>query len=184
MHFLLLSLYFLTCLLLLFCFFHLYHFRNCTFPTFSHLPTYISLSLYHYPSLSLFPSLLQMLYHLGKDHPYHSLYVILALSNAGLDNEFPQKGYVTGQRRSSTTTSTCGSAAGGGGGGKLRKSSVKGGSGVGGQCVVDDVRMMRNVWLLYCFCSRNWGCPGGGYTMPHTHTHTHTIYTVVYCCMM
>ena len=117
-----------------------------------------------------------MLYHLGKDHPYHSLYVILALSNAGLDNEFPQKGYVTGQRRSSAATSTSVS----GGGGKLRKSSVKGGSGVGGQCVVDDVRMMRSVWLLYCFCSRNWGWLGG---IPH-HIHTHTIYTVVYCYMM
>ena len=117
-----------------------------------------------------------MLYHLGKDHPYHSLYVLLALSNAGLDNEFPQKGYVTGQRRSSATTSASGGAAGGGG--KLRRSSVKGGSGVGGQCVVDDVRMMRSVWLLYCFCSRNWdwGCPGGIY---HIHTHTHHIHCSV-----
>ena len=115
-----------------------------------------------------------MLYHLGNDHPYHSLYVLLALSNAGLDNEFPQKGYVTGQRRSSAATSTSGGAGGGGGGGKLRRSSVKGGSGVGGQCVVDDVRMMRSVWLLYCFCSRNWGWLGG---IPH-HIHTHTPYTL------
>ena len=40
----------------------------------------------------------QMLLRLCKEHPYHSLYVILALSNASLDNEFPESGYVTGTR--------------------------------------------------------------------------------------
>ena len=40
----------------------------------------------------------QILFKICTDHPYHSLYVILALSNASLDNEFPQNGYVTGTR--------------------------------------------------------------------------------------
>ena len=86
-----------------------------------------------------------MLYRLGKDHPYHSLYVILALSNAGIDNEFPQKGYVSGQRRSNGGTMSNGT--------KLRRSTGgaggRGGGGGGGQCVVDDVRMMVVVSISF-----------------------------------
>ncbi|XP_019856363.1 PREDICTED: serine-protein kinase ATM [Amphimedon queenslandica] len=84
----------------------------------------------------------EMLYRLGKDHPYHSLYVILALSNAGIDNEFPQKGYVTGQRRSNGGAMSNGT--------KLRRSGGgAGGRGGGvGQCVVDDEKVKAAQDLL------------------------------------
>ena len=36
------------------------------------------------------------------EHPYHCLYIILALSNATKDNLFPKSGYVTGSK--STTS--------------------------------------------------------------------------------
>jgi ataxia telangiectasia mutated family protein len=50
----------------------------------------------------------QVLYTVCSDHPYHTLYVILALCNSGLDNEFPSKSYITGQRnkRNSRNKST------------------------------------------------------------------------------
>ncbi len=60
------------------------------------------------------------------DHPHHSLYVILALSNASKDNLFPVAGHVTGTRMSKAS-------------GRLQR---KNSSGVGN--AVDEV---SEVWL-------------------------------------
>ena len=63
--------------------------------------------------------LFQIIYRTTLDHPYHCLYVILALSNASKDNLYPTAGHVTGVLRNP----------GGRGGGRLqRKPSAVGGS--------------------------------------------------------
>lgn len=41
---------------------------------------------------------LQMIYRTTLDHPYHCLYVILALSNASKDDKYPALGHVTGTK--------------------------------------------------------------------------------------
>ena len=43
--------------------------------------------------------LLQIIYRTTVDHPYHCLYIILALSNASKDNLYPVAGHVTGTLR-------------------------------------------------------------------------------------
>ena len=48
--------------------------------------------------INLLCFLLQMIYKTAMDHPFHSLYIILALSNACKDDEYPQTGYVSGSR--------------------------------------------------------------------------------------
>ena len=63
--------------------------------------------------------LFQIIYRTTLDHPYHCLYVILALSNASKDNLYPTAGHVTGMLRNQ----------GGREGGRLqRKQSAVGGS--------------------------------------------------------
>ena len=37
------------------------------------------------------------------EHPYHCLYIILALSNATKDKQFPRSGYVTGSKPTAAT---------------------------------------------------------------------------------
>ncbi len=45
---------------------------------------------------------LQVILRCTVDHPYHCLYIILALSNASKDNLFPRTGYVTGSKGTSS----------------------------------------------------------------------------------
>ena len=51
-------------------------------------------------------SLLQIIFKTALDHPYHSLYVIFALSNACKDNEFPIQGHVSGAKKTKQRRST------------------------------------------------------------------------------
>ena len=39
----------------------------------------------------------QVIYHCTLEYPYHCLYIILALSNASKDDQFPKSRYVTGK---------------------------------------------------------------------------------------
>ena len=55
------------------------------------------------------PPNLQIIHRTTLDHPYHCLYVILALSNASKDDKYPHSGHVTGTK-----------LPGGGGGGRGR----------------------------------------------------------------
>ena len=57
------------------------------------------------------PVYFQIIYRTTVDHPYHCLYVILALSNASKDNLYPVAGHVTGSLRNQ----------GGRGGGRLQR---------------------------------------------------------------
>lgn len=45
----------------------------------------------------------QVIYSSTVEHPYHCLYIILALSNATKDNQFPKSGYVTGSKSTATS---------------------------------------------------------------------------------
>ena len=48
---------------------------------------------------------MQLIYKCTLEHPYHCLYVILALSNASKDSFYPQAGYVTGTRNGASGSS-------------------------------------------------------------------------------
>ena len=62
----------------------------------------------------------QIILYTAKDHPHHSLYIILAMGNATKDDEYPPRGYVCGSRK-----------------GKSRRAGTGGG---GGSHSVDEVR--------------------------------------------
>jgi len=64
----------------------------------------------------------QIILYTAKDHPHHSLYIVLAMGNAPKDDEYPLRGYVCGSRKS-----------------KSRRTSTAGGG--GGSHSVDEVRM-------------------------------------------
>lgn len=49
--------------------------------------------------------LLQVIYRSTLEHPFHCLYVVLALSNATKDDQFPKSGYVTGVPHKNTAGS-------------------------------------------------------------------------------
>lgn len=70
---------------------------------------------------------MQIILYTAKDHPHHSLYIILAMGNATKDDEYPLRGYVCGSRK-----------------GKSRRTGTGGGGG-GGSHSVDEV---RRSWLL------------------------------------
>ena len=76
----------------------------------------------------------QIIFKTAVDHPYHSLYIILALSNACKDDEFPQSGYVTGSKSSRSHT-------------KLHRSNSE------PQSNVDEVRVCVCVYAYICFSS-------------------------------
>ena len=60
----------------------------------------------------------QIIYRTTLEHPYHCLYVLLALSNASKDNLYPAAGHVTGTLRNQ----------GGRGGGRLQRKQSSVGS--------------------------------------------------------
>ena len=64
----------------------------------------------------------QIILYTAKDHPHHSLYIVLAMGNAPKDDEYPLRGYVCGSRKA-----------------KSRRTSTAGGG--GGSHSVDEVRM-------------------------------------------
>lgn len=47
----------------------------------------------------------QVIYRSTLEHPFHCLYVVLALSNATKDDQFPKSGYVTGTSHKNTAGS-------------------------------------------------------------------------------
>ena len=61
------------------------------FPLFS--PQNLLIRIQTYP-----PPNLQIIHQTTLDHPYHCLYVILALSNASKDDKYPTSGHVTGTK--------------------------------------------------------------------------------------
>ena len=75
------------------------------FPLFS--PQNLLIRIQTYP-----PPNLQIIHRTTLDHPYHCLYVILALSNASKDDKYPTSGHVTGTKLPRE--------GGGGGGGRNR----------------------------------------------------------------
>ena len=73
----------------------------------------LPLALFTYQFSTLCNRVSQIILYTAKDHPHHSLYIVLAMGNAPKDDEYPLRGYVCGSRKAkSRRTST----AGGGGG--------------------------------------------------------------------